>query len=469
VPAVQNRPLRRLILLLDTLVLTASMAGALAMHPWLRHFLPWIKSLPGTPAIVLIVYLVVPIWLALVSVFGLHRTFERAWSAGGLLVDLAKVHAAGFLTVSALDYATQLRLNRSLFGVFLVTSFVLLYLERLLLGRWHRYQHALGHARRRLLLVGDPGEEMLALVARARAESLPPELVGYLGPEREGSQLRRCGALADLEQVLHDGAVDAVLFFPPHNHPRDVAAALLACETVGVPAEFSIDIVQPAQATPRVVSTYGRPFVSFDVAPKPPEQLALKHAFDFVASALGLLVLSPLLLLVALAILLTMGRPILFAQERAGLFGRRFRMLKFRTMRRDAEAMQNALRARNEMTGPVFKLTRDPRVTRLGHWLRRASIDELPQLINVLLGSMSLVGPRPLPSSEQQAMSGWHRRRLSMKPGVTGLWQVSGRNDVDFEQWMRLDLRYVDEWSLGLDAKILVRTIPAVLLGRGAK
>ena len=468
-PAVPNRPLRRLILLLDTLVLTASMAGAMAVHPWLRHLLPWIKELPGTPAIVLIVYLVVPVWLGLVAIFGLHRTFERAWSAGALLLDLGKVHAAGFLTVSALDYVTQLRLNRSLFGVFLVTSFVLLYLERLLLGRWRRYQHALGHARRRILLVGEPGEEMLALVARARAEPLPPELVGYLGPARLDGELRRCGDLADLEQVLHDGAVDVVLFFPPHNHPGDVTAALLACETVGVPAEFSIDIVQPAQATPRVVSTYGRPFVSFDVAPKPPEQLALKHAFDFVSSGLGLLVLSPLLVLVALAILLTMGRPILFTQERAGLFGRRFRMLKFRTMARDAEAKQEALRERNEMSGPVFKLTGDPRVTKLGRLLRRSSIDELPQLLNVLGGSMSLVGPRPLPWREQQAMSGWHRRRLSMKPGLTGLWQVSGRNDVDFEQWMRLDLRYVDEWSLGRDAKILLKTIPTVLLGRGAK
>ena len=164
-----------------------------------------------------------------------------------------------------------------------------------------------------------------------------------------------------------------------------------------------------------------------------------------------------------------MGRPILFTQERAGLFGRRFRMLKFRTMARDAEAKQEALRERNEMSGPVFKLTGDPRVTKLGRLLRRSSIDELPQLLNVLGGSMSLVGPRPLPWREQQAMSGWHRRRLSMKPGLTGLWQVSGRNDVDFEQWMRLDLRYVDEWSLGRDAKILLKTIPTVLLGRGAK
>jgi lipopolysaccharide/colanic/teichoic acid biosynthesis glycosyltransferase len=144
-------------------------------------------------------------------------------------------------------------------------------------------------------------------------------------------------------------------------------------------------------------------------------------------------------------------------------------MLKFRTMEREAEERRDALLARNEMSGPVFKVSDDPRVTWLGRWLRKFSIDELPQLANVLFGSMSLVGPRPLPIREQQEIRGWHRRRLSMKPGITGLWQVSGRNDVDFEEWMKLDLRYVDEWSLRLDAWILLKTIPAVLLGKGSR
>jgi lipopolysaccharide/colanic/teichoic acid biosynthesis glycosyltransferase len=143
-------------------------------------------------------------------------------------------------------------------------------------------------------------------------------------------------------------------------------------------------------------------------------------------------------------------------------------MIKFRTMIPGAEAKQAELAAQNEMTGPVFKVTRDPRVTRLGKFLRKTSIDELPQLLNVFLGQMSLVGPRPLPIKEQQGIRGWHRRRLSMKPGITGIWQISGRNNIDFEEWMRLDQQYVDDWSLGLDLTILLKTVPVVLFGKGA-
>jgi lipopolysaccharide/colanic/teichoic acid biosynthesis glycosyltransferase len=179
--------------------------------------------------------------------------------------------------------------------------------------------------------------------------------------------------------------------------------------------------------------------------------------------------LSPVLIIVSIAILLTMGRPLFFIQERVGLFGRRFRMIKFRTMIKEAEQKRDGLADYNEMTGPVFKITKDPRVTKLGRFLRRSSIDELPQLINVLWGTMSLVGPRPLPVDEQQRILATHRRRLSMRPGITGLWQVSGRSDVDFEQWMELDLHYINEWSLQLDATILVKTVREVILRTGAK
>jgi lipopolysaccharide/colanic/teichoic acid biosynthesis glycosyltransferase len=259
------------------------------------------------------------------------------------------------------------------------------------------------------------------------------------------------------------------LFFPPFDQPAAVPAALKVSETVGVPASFPIRLEQPFEAKPEVRLLFGRPFVTFEVSPKPAVLLATKRAIDFTLAAAAVVLLAPLFLLAALAILAAMGRPVLFAQERAGLYGRRFRMLKFRTMEREAEAERDALLARNEMSGPVFKLTDDPRVTRLGRWLRKYSIDELPQLANVLFGSMSLVGPRPLPIREQKEIRGWHRRRLSMKPGITGLWQVSGRSEVDFEEWMKLDLRYVDEWSLRLDAWILLRTVPAVLLGRGSR
>ena len=195
----------------------------------------------------------------------------------------------------------------------------------------------------------------------------------------------------------------------------------------------------------------------------------MKHAFDWIVSLVLLVALAPVFLLIALAILITMGRPVFFTQPRAGLYGRQFRMIKFRTMVEDAEAKQAELAGQNEMTGPVFKVSADPRITRIGRFLRRMSFDELPQLVNVFLGQMSLVGPRPLPIKEQQMIRGWHRRRLSMKPGITGIWQVSGRNNIDFEDWMKLDYRYVDDWSLRLDLLILVKTVPVVLLGKGAR
>jgi exopolysaccharide biosynthesis polyprenyl glycosylphosphotransferase len=199
--------------------------------------------------------------------------------------------------------------------------------------------------------------------------------------------------------------------------------------------------------------------------------LLVKQLLDYVLAAALLVLLSPLFGLIALAIKLTSPGPAIFHQVRAGLNGRSFRMVKFRSMRPDAEELQAGLAGRNEMRGPVFKVTNDPRVTPLGRFLRRHSLDELPQLWNVLRGEMSLVGPRPLPIDEVKRFDqDTHRRRLSVKPGLTCLWQISGRNDIaDFADWVRLDLAYIDQWSLWLDFKILLATIPAALFGRGAR
>jgi len=175
------------------------------------------------------------------------------------------------------------------------------------------------------------------------------------------------------------------------------------------------------------------------------------------------------MLLIALAVLIGIGRPVLYVQRRSGLYGHPFPMLKFRTMRNGAEQEREALNGLNEMDGPVFKMRDDPRVTRLGRVLRRSSLDELPQLFNVLAGQMSIVGPRPLPVEETRALSGRHRRRLSIRPGLTCLWQVSGRSDLTFAEWMALDLEYVDRWTLWLDVAILLRTIPAIVSRRGAR
>jgi exopolysaccharide biosynthesis polyprenyl glycosylphosphotransferase len=203
----------------------------------------------------------------------------------------------------------------------------------------------------------------------------------------------------------------------------------------------------------------------------PPDgwSLVAKRLIDICGSAVFLLAAAPLMLLTAVLIKLDSPGPVFFKQERVGLHKRRFQLIKFRTMTEGAERQQQLLEHLNEADGPVFKIKDDPRITRVGKFLRRFSIDELPQLFNVLKGEMSLVGPRPLPVRDVQRIAlQWHKRRLSMKPGVTCLWQVNGRSDVSFDHWVRMDLEYIDKWSLGLDLKILLRTIPTVLKGAGA-
>jgi lipopolysaccharide/colanic/teichoic acid biosynthesis glycosyltransferase len=196
--------------------------------------------------------------------------------------------------------------------------------------------------------------------------------------------------------------------------------------------------------------------------------LASKRAMDVVGAATGLVILAPMLAMTAAVIAVVDGRPVLFVQQRAGLHGKPFTILKFRTMSRGADSLRAGLRSQNEVAGGAsFKMTADPRVTRLGHILRRTSIDELPQLMNVLRGDMSLVGPRPHPFDDVAGYRSWHHARFAMKPGITGLWQVAGRRDADFDRWVQLDLDYIREWSPALDLRILARTIPAVLRGSG--
>jgi lipopolysaccharide/colanic/teichoic acid biosynthesis glycosyltransferase len=205
-------------------------------------------------------------------------------------------------------------------------------------------------------------------------------------------------------------------------------------------------------------------------AKRPNQSVAMfvKNCVDVAGAIVGLVLLSPILVAAAIAILVTDGRPILFTQPRAGLNGRPFRIVKFRTMTRDADSQRDALRDRNEISGSAsFKLTDDPRVTRVGRLLRKSSIDELPQLWNVLRGEMSLVGPRPHPFDDVAGYAPWHRRRLSVKPGITGLWQVKGRLDPTFDQWVQLDLEYIDHWSLWLDLRLLLQTVPALLRAEG--
>jgi exopolysaccharide biosynthesis polyprenyl glycosylphosphotransferase len=277
--------------------------------------------------------------------------------------------------------------------------------------------------------------------------------------------------VSELVNAIHRQSVGRVILAFSRLEMDKVQRAIEACEVEGVEAWLSADFIRTSVAKPTYESLGGRPMLVFRATPDLSWALLVKGMVDRVGALAGLLVLAPLFLALALAVRLSSPGPAFFKQRRAGIHGRPFTMWKFRTMALDAEARHAELRAQNEMSGPVFKVENDPRITRAGRWLRKTSLDELPQLFNVLLGDMSLVGPRPLPLYEvENFQSAAHRRRLSMKPGLTCLWQIRGRNNVtNFDDWVKMDLEYIDNWSLALDLKILFQTVPVVLLGAGAK
>ncbi len=252
------------------------------------------------------------------------------------------------------------------------------------------------------------------------------------------------------------------------RHRDALQAALATCEELGVAFAIPSHPFRLVRSTHADIQIGSDGFLHFQSSLQRPVQQRLKRALDLVASALGLAALSPLLLVIAAAIKLTSAGPVLFRQVRVGRFGAPFVMYKFRSMGVDAERQLVGLRERNEQGGPVFKIRHDPRVTAVGRLLRRFSLDELPQLLNVLIGDMSLVGPRPPLPREVTQYEPWQRRRLSVRPGLTCIWQVQGRNDIGFREWMYLDMLYVDEWSFVGDLRLLLRTIPAVATGRGA-
>jgi exopolysaccharide biosynthesis polyprenyl glycosylphosphotransferase len=282
--------------------------------------------------------------------------------------------------------------------------------------------------------------------------------------------MARLSVISELEAVIDEEPVDEVFIALPRGQYSALVENIVhLCEEQGILVRMSTEMFNLKVAKWQVDLLDGIPMVTIRSGPPDGWQLVAKRWIDLCGSAMLLLVLAPILLIVAALIKLDSPGPVVFRQERVGLYKRRFHLIKFRTMVNGADRQQQALEHLNEAAGPVFKIKDDPRITRVGKFLRRFSIDELPQLLNVLKGEMSLVGPRPLPVRDVERIAvQWHKRRLSMKPGLTCLWQVNGRSNVSFDHWVHMDLEYIDKWSLGLDLKLLLKTIPAVLKGAGA-
>jgi exopolysaccharide biosynthesis polyprenyl glycosylphosphotransferase len=360
-------------------------------------------------------------------------------------------------------YVFHLQVARVIMIAFGFISFGAVYAKEELMRFFYKSKMAQTQFRRRFILAGTEKE-----IARMRHDLQTRddegiEIVAELDLHQLGAPV--------LIQMLHEHSIYGVILSAKHTYFEQVENVIKACELEGVEVWLLADFFPTQISRTSFDELLDRPLLIFRTTPESSWQGVGKLLLDFFGALILLILLLPVFALIALAIKISSPGPVLFKQKRSGQSGRPFTLYKFRTMVSNAEQLKHELEAMNEMRGPVFKVTKDPRVTRVGKFLRKYSLDELPQLWNVLRSEMSLVGPRPLPVDEVKRFSDFaHRRRLSVKPGLTCLWQISGRNQIsDFKEWVRLDLEYIDSWSLWLDLKILLRTIPAVLRGTGAK
>lgn len=393
---------------------------------------------------------------------------------GVVLWDAARQCAYGSLCLIVFEYSLRLDLSRSFLMLFAVYSWALLLVFRLTAGR------VVGVIRREFtahyyVMVAGTCERAVRL-AQSLEESAGygVRLHGFLGVEPDAPQEiqlmlpYRVQPIANLPAILRQHVVDEVIFAVPSDSLAELEEIFLLCDEEGVRTRVAVDFFPHVNSTVSLDRFGAIPMLTFSAAPYDEIRLLVKRVTDVALAAAGLAVLSPLMVAIGLLVRMTSPGPAIFRQVRCGLNGRRFVFYKFRSMCQNAEELKAQVQHLNTRDQVVFKIPDDPRLTPIGRYLRKFSIDEWPQLWNVLRGDMSLVGPRPAVPSEVEQYQRWQRRRLRMRPGLTCLWAVSGRDEVDFETWMKMDMQYIDNWSLALDWKILLRTIPRVLTGRGA-
>jgi exopolysaccharide biosynthesis polyprenyl glycosylphosphotransferase len=387
--------------------------------------------------------------------------------------QVVRVVGIGTLSLAAAGWLLRLDfVSRPFLVLFATIDLLLLVLAKIVLRLVARHVRRRGFNYRTLLLVGiNPRSEEVADIIQAHPH-WGLKLLGFIAPNGSFPDtvkgLPVMGSADDLPRILADEVVDEVIFVLSRRQLEEFEESFLLCSELGIRARVAL-FFPHMKARVVMEELEGIPLLTFTNTPGAPFPIFVKRLLDLTVSVVGLVVLSPLLAATAILVKLTSRGPILFKQVRCGLNGRHFTLYKFRTMFVGAEDRMDQVAHLNEVTGPAFKARRDPRITPLGRLLRRLSIDELPQLANVLIGQMSLVGPRPPLPAEVTQYERWQLRRLSMKPGITGLWQVSGRAGLDdFNRWIALDLAYIDQWSLWLDLKIMLKTIPAVLLAQGA-
>ena len=421
----------------------------------------------------MVLFLVVPLYSLVFYINGMYKSM-RVMSF--LEVSWIITKSAIFVTFAFASLAYLLKLDfvsRIFFVAFILISSTAILLEKALIFKIMHYARKQGYNYRRLLIVGT-GKRANDFVNKLRCH---PEwglqIIGAVDFDedkigKDFNEVKIIGTIFDIPHILHTRTVDEVIFVVPRSRLSEIQNYIYVCEIEGIKTTLAADFFDSQISHLRQTDLDGIPLITFDTTPAEEWQLFVKRSADILISGLGIIALALPFLIVAILIKITSRGPVFYLQKRISLNGRKFILFKFRSMYKGAHRKLRGLTAQNEMEGPVFKIKDDPRISLFGKFLRKFSIDELPQLLNVFLGQMSLVGPRPPIYREVRRYHPWQRRRLSMRPGLTCLWQISGRNKINFDDWMRMDLEYIDNWSLWLDFKILVKTIPAVLFGTGA-
>jgi exopolysaccharide biosynthesis polyprenyl glycosylphosphotransferase len=412
-------------------------------------------------------------WVRLMTMDGVYANFrtklflEVCWR-------VLRMGAAALLVMGSVVFALKIQMaSRMYAATFAVVALLGLYFEKAAWRWFLDYSSRQGYNLVNLLIVGT-GKRAQDFIRQVQAHSnWGLKIVGLVDddPRVLGKTVLEypvIGRIRDIPRILRDHVIDRVIFVIPRMWLNRIEDVILHCEREGISTAVSVDLFKPKLGRLYLSSFAEIPLLLFETSRAKEWQLFLKRVNDIIVAFLVIVLLTPLLLVMAALIKIDSRGPVFFKQVRCGWNGRKFTLFKFRSMMQGAEMRKKELFRHNEMKGPVFKIRRDPRVTRIGRFMRKFSIDEFPQLFNVLRGDMSLVGPRPPLPAEVELYETWHRRRLSMKPGITCIWQVSGRNKIDFDQWMEMDLRYIDNFSLWLDFKILVRTVFVVLTGYGA-
>ncbi len=453
---------------------------AFALAYWIRYELQWIRAVDEANYVPYVEYL--PLSLLLTAVllvaYKLDGVYEfprgRSWLAESYRIVRGTTTGVILMVVGLFFYRPYF-FSRLIFIYAFVLIVIFLSFARLVKNLILAQLRERGIGVRRVLIVGAGEIGRMVMRTIVAQPELGYQVVGFIDddPEKGNSEIGRfkgLGSIDNLRNLLQSEEynIEEVLITLPWMYHRKIISIMAQCERQNIMARLVPDIFQMSLSRVEIEDLNGIPLIGIREIAFSRWGLVLKRAIDIVASGLGLVVLSPLLGLVALAIKLDSPGPVLFRQVRVGKGGKHFVLYKFRSMREGAEQEQEKLAELNEATGPLFKIRDDPRLTRVGKIIRRMSIDELPQLYNVLRGEMSLVGPRPPVPKEVEAYLEWHKKRLEISPGLTGLWQVSGRSDLTFDEMVLLDIYYIENWSPALDTIITLRTIPRVLFGDGA-